>query len=344
MAAIAELDVHSAAEADVRALYGVNVELARERLPADPPESYEEFVAHLHNPPAYRREWYYTARLGDEVVGYAQVYVDDVGDNEHLAYVEGGVLPEHRRQGAGAQLLAEVVDRAMATGRRLLMAEAPDGHEGAESFFRTYGGERRYVERRSRLLVAELDHSLMKEWLERASERASAYELLGWDGPCPEDLIEEFARVTHVMNTAPLEDLDFEDEVFTPERQRANEAQLGAVGSEWSTMVVRHRPSGELAGLTELTFPRHREWLAYQGNTGVDPLHRNKGLGRWLKAAMIEKVVAERPGLRCVDTWNADSNDAMLHINVAMGFVPLIYMGGWQVPVEVAGAKLKERQ
>lgn len=344
MADVAELDVRTAPEADLRGMHDIAIELAREELPADPPAPYEKFAAEIHNPAAYRRGWYYTARLGGEVAGYAHVYVDDVGDNEHLAYVEGGVLPELRRQRVGTALLAAVAGRAQAAGRRLLMSAAPDGHEGAESFFQTFGGERRYVERRSRLLVEEVDHSLMKEWIEGAADRAGDYELFGWDGPCPDELVADYARLLHVMNTAPIDDLDFDDEVFTPQRLRADEARLRAVGSEWSTLVVRRRPTGELAGLTELVFPRWRDWLAYQGNTGVDPIHRNRGIGRWLKAAMIEKVSTERSSLRWVDTWNANSNDPMLHINVAMGFTPLVYMGGWQTPVETVAAKLEERQ
>lgn len=337
-------DVATASEGDLRALHRVAVELEREERPDDPPEPYEEFVALLRTPPRYRREWYYAARLDGEVAGYAHLYLDDVGDNEHLAYLDGGVAPAARRQGVAARLLAPVLERARDHDRRLLTSDAPDGHEASEMFFLGLGGERRYVERRSRLLVDDVDHVAMKGWIEQASERAGDYEMFGWDGSCPDDLIESYTRLLHVMNTAPMEDLDFEDEVFTPDRLRAEEACMAARGWEWSTVVVRHVPTGELAGLTELQFPRGREWLAYQGNTGVDPLHRNKGIGRWLKAVMIENTAAQRPDVRCVDTWNANSNDAMLNINVAMGFAPVVYMGCWQTPVDAAASALEARQ
>lgn len=74
-----------------------------------------------------------------------------------------------------------------------------------------------------------------------------------------------------------------------------------------------------------------------QGDTGVLPKYRGHGLGRWLKAAMFEKVVAERPKVKRSRTGKANSNAAMLKINHEMGFRPYKEWAAWQV--EVARAK-----
>jgi GNAT superfamily N-acetyltransferase len=71
----------------------------------------------------------------------------------------------------------------------------------------------------------------------------------------------------------------------------------------------------------------------WQGGTAVDPTHRNKGLGRWLKAAMLQRLLDERPEVANVDTWNAGSNEPMLAINVALGFRPVKYYNARQIPV-----------
>jgi RimJ/RimL family protein N-acetyltransferase len=94
-------------------------------------------------------------------------------------------------------------------------------------------------------------------------------------------------------------------------------------GARIWTLVAREDATGELAGYTALFFPKHRPWQAQQGDTGVDPAHRNKGLGRWLKAANLLRLLDERPEAQVVDTDNADSNEPMLNINMALGFRPL---------------------
>jgi len=68
--------------------------------------------------------------------------------------------------------------------------------------------------------------------------------------------------------------------------------------------------------------------------TGVFPQYRNKGLGRWLKAAMLDKVLKERPQVKYVRAGNADSNAVMLKINTALGFKPYTADALWQVELQ----------
>ncbi|MDQ1396172.1 MAG: hypothetical protein QOG64_1431, partial [Acidimicrobiaceae bacterium] len=82
---------------------------------------------------------------------------------------------------------------------------------------------------------------------------------------------------------------------------------------------------------------------AWQGDTAVDPAHRNRGIGRWLKAAMLLHVMDERPELRRIETENAGSNDAMLGINVALGFEVLQWQAEWQVNLPVLAAAVRDR-
>ena len=71
--------------------------------------------------------------------------------------------------------------------------------------------------------------------------------------------------------------------------------------------------------------------------------HRNRGLGRWLKAEMWRQLREQRPDVRTLDTGNAESNDAMLAINEAMGFKPHARLGIWQGSIESVLDKAEQK-
>jgi hypothetical protein len=89
--------------------------------------------------------------------------------------------------------------------------------------------------------------------------------------------------------------------------------------------------------------PRTWTRIAWQGDTGVWPKHRERGLGRWLKAVNALRLLDEQPEVEFIDTWNAGSNEAMLAINVAMGFRPLENWGIWQAGTDVVAEALARR-
>ena len=142
------------------------------------------------------------------------------------------------------------------------------------------------------------------------------------------------------MNTAPRDDLDMEDWRQTPERFREWEARRIAMGFGRWTVVAEHE-SGEFAGYTDITFPAHAPEAGWQGGTAVDPKHRNKGLGRWIKAVNCLRLLDERPDITCVDTGNAFSNDAMLGINIAMGFQLVRGYAEFQIPTSTLAAAVR---
>jgi mycothiol synthase len=96
-------------------------------------------------------------------------------------------------------------------------------------------------------------------------------------------------------------------------------------------------------GYTEVVWnPGQPEHLG-QGDTAVSPKYRNFGLGRWLKAAMLEKVLRERPQVKHIRTYNASSNEAMLRINYQLGFKHVKTTTTWQVEVDEVFKYLTER-
>jgi GNAT superfamily N-acetyltransferase len=123
------------------------------------------------------------------------------------------------------------------------------------------------------------------------------------------------------MNDAPIDDLDVDEEVWDAARLREMERRAQERGGHRRMLVARHDATGDYAGLTEMLVrggPPVAQ--ASQGATVVVPAHRGHRLGLLLKTAMLEAVLAEEPGVRRIETWNADSNGPMLAINERLGF------------------------
>jgi len=185
--------------------------------------------------------------------------------------------------------------------------------------------------------------AMLRRWVGRAEERAQGFVLETLVGTFAESSLDEMAHLFNVMNDAPRGELDMEDEKMTPEHIREWDESLSRRGQERWHMHIRHVATGELAGYTETVWNPYRPDILQQWGTGVWPKYRNLGLGRWLKAAMLEKVVRERSAVKRVRTGNADSNAPMLGINYTMGFQPYRSWTGWQLTVDQAEQYLAAR-
>jgi mycothiol synthase len=132
--------------------------------------------------------------------------------------------------------------------------------------------------------------------------------------------------ITDVYNMLPHDQLEVAEMTVTPDDLRQNEHSLTAKGTERWTAYVLERASGRIIGYSEVLWNANRPMLLVQETTGVLPTYLNRGLGRWLKAAMLDKVLRDRPQVGVVRTSNTNSNTAMGKINHALGFRP--YMTG----------------
>lgn len=325
-------DLATAAEAQARALHDlagcVHLEMNPD-MPVPPLEHYQRLAANLS---FFERRSEWAVWDGPRMAGWGRLEIEDTESNRDQARFRIEVDPAARRRGIARRLLAEISATARRESRTTLGGTSRAGTAG-ERFLSAVGAEKRQEFRISRMETAAVDRAMLRSWVDRAAERAGGYSLVGWDDPCPEERLEGFTDVVHVMNTAPLDDLEREDDVWTVEQIRDWQAALTKQGHAGWVFCAKDDGTGRFVGFTELGFWGWAPAFAFQGDTGVHPDHRNRGLGRWLKAGMALRLLDERPEVEIVETGNASSNAAMLAINEAMGFRAHNYGSFWQMRI-----------
>lgn len=328
---ISQIDTTTAPEGLLRELHDYYVVVEAEEMPADPPTPRDVRIAEWRNTSTRFPRFRWVLRDGDGIAAVA-VASYDVAQNPENGYGRVHVHPEKRGRGLARAIATPVLDHLEANGRTRFDTWVKKG-DPAEQILRHIGLRPAYEEKRSRLVIADLDMDLMESWIGSASARASDYDLVYYRSPLPDDVVQKFCDLAFIMNTAPREDFEEDDWILTPENWREMEENVIESSCQMHNLIAVHQPTGDFAGYTQIKTQDFQPELAWQWDTGVDPAHRNKGLGRWLKAAMIKRMLESYPELERVDTFNAGSNEPMLNINVAMGFAPVHISTTWQGPL-----------
>jgi len=238
--------------------------------------------------------------------------------NRHLMWAEAHVLDTHRGRGFGRSWLRAVIDEMDSHGATVMTSAAH--REPGHRFLRRLGAEPRLTERESRLDLAAVDWDMVARWAREGPERSAGATLELHDRRVPDGALAELCdAVNELINTIPFEDMDHGEIVQTADNVREWYGRLDAMGSAHHTCVMRDR-EGAIVGVTDVLKHPHEAHLVRQLFTGVHPRARGRGLGKWLKAAMLQHVRRVHPEATTVETGNARSNDPMLAINHALGF------------------------
>lgn len=317
-----------------------------ESRPDDPeePDRWVELRMKKENP--FELHEYYEVSQGDVMLGWfdgesVTPANPEYETNKHLFWADAYVRPDQRRRGVATLLLPVVT--ALMDRHGSTIAGMGAEHEPGHGFLRWLGAEPKMTEIESRLQLSDVDWQMLERWTTEGAARSPETKLEIYDGHLPEEMWPDFApQLTQMLNTMPWEGLEHGEIIVTPERLREWYERQALTGEVQHTVITRE-PDGAMSGISDVTWAPHRRALLYQQFTGVKPDARGRGLGKWIKAAMLLHLRDVYPDARSIATENAHSNGPMLNINVAMGFKPHRTMVEYQVGRDQLEARIASR-
>ncbi|GGS26906.1 GNAT family N-acetyltransferase [Deinococcus knuensis] len=321
------LDVATATPAQRLAIGHLMADSFAHSHPEDPPLIPAQEAQALSHLLPTERNVTFAVWDGTAAIGYARLGFD-TEQNTHLGHARITVHPQHRRAGTGRALWNALHAAALTHGHTTITFGTSSRNPAAETFARNLGATPALPMRQSRVTLADLDPDLLTRWQTRPDH--DPHRLHIWT-TIPDEYLTRMADMMMVMNTAPRGELEQDDWTITPDMIRAWDTMTHEAGETRYLMATEDTRTGQIDGYSEVFWHPNRAALLYQGATAVRPEARGQGLGKWLKAAMLEHARAHCPGARAVQTHNAQENAPMLGINVALGFTPYSTFTEWQL-------------
>ena len=212
-------------------------------------------------------------------------------------YVAPRVLPEHRRRGIGSTILSALLDHHAALGRRSVATSVEDDGSMA---FATLNGFVEVDREIEQVRTVASDEPLPPAFPGvEFTTVADDPDLLRRAYPLAEQGYADLALAIGTANV-PLDEW-LRDEATLP-------------GGSIVALV-----DGEIVGYAGLLAWNDDDARAENGLTVVDRSWRGRGLATAMKRRQL--AWASAAGLREIVTWTQTGNEAMQHVNLALGYV-----------------------
>lgn len=336
---VSEFDIASASDAELTPLLDLVNTVEQEIHPRHVAMTSGELRMFADNPGM--EEIRFVAHQRDVVVATAAFSHPEDGTSANVLRCAIRVLPEYRRRGIGTMLLRHAVDVADAKGRTELQGfvfdTVPSGHE----FARAYGADQQLDYHENVVDVTELDRDLLQSWVDQGPARAPGYSVLVMD-VWAEDMFSDIAHLFHVLERDMPMSPDFEPRHWDAKRVRELQDHY-ADGVDAISAFAVHDESGRAVGMTDMIRRKTDPTTWIVTVTMVEPEHRGRSLGKWIKGAANLAALDRWEGGVWEETGNAFINEPMLAINHAMGFQHELTMTGFLLPVDRARAYLDGR-
>jgi GNAT superfamily N-acetyltransferase len=335
-----EVDVDSMTDDELTPVLKRVNEAQSERAPRAVDLTVEELRTFNSFPGIIKRQ--FLVFVSDMFVGHCEGRYAADGTNPDTLRCQIQVWPEFRRQGAGTAMLDHITGIARNLERGKLLTVIFDTVPAGAAFAQAVGGIERRQTHENILRIADLDRDLLQEWVDAGPERAPGYTVRVTEGDWPDDLFKDIAYLFHVLERDMPMSEGQEPRIWDADVVRDLQDHFSKdVDAIWA-MAFDDR-TGKAVGMSELIRRRKDPTTWEVTTTMVDPDHRGKSIGKWLKGAVNLQALESWPGGVYQETGNAFTNEPMLAINHAMGFEHEFTITDVEIPVDNALAYLASR-
>jgi GNAT superfamily N-acetyltransferase len=319
------LDVGKMTERQWNDLLSARTEFMVESRPNDPVPTPQEQRRAISNIPELRDHvvlWLFYDDDG-HCVGFCAIQHPkpegpDYEANKDRIYVEPVVLAPYRRQGAGTQLLPWIVQYAQTVG--VSWVQWDTNMESGFRFSEKIGATEAGRQQTNRLAVDQVDWALMQRWVNEGQAHNPDVELIRFVNLPAPSLLDSFCSlVTDINRLQPSDSVEGMSFTLTPEELVKAAKRLQEQNRERVILCTRE-PDTTLSGMTDMYTSKATPTYAKVSLTGVRREYQGRGLGKWLKAAMMMDMRERYPDVDVVETENFNNNRPMLSINQRMGF------------------------
>nr|WP_095872515.1 GNAT family N-acetyltransferase [Streptomyces sp. TLI_235] len=120
------------------------------------------------------------------------------------------------------------------------------------------------------------------------------------------------------------------------------EARMRGIGESHRYVVAVDNRSGAVAGFTEIALVPQQSSYCHQEDTAVLPEFRGLGLGRAIKASMLQWLTADLPRLERVLTMTTADNHHMIRVNARLGYVTDHVVASVESDIDALEARLAD--
>lgn len=304
----------------------------QEIIPHEKPTPFEDYKQVLEKPFDRDELRRFFVFIDGTLAGYiCFVWATDDVKNSHTVQCDLlYILKPYRQKGLGKALLKFALEALQKEGFCSASLKSYGNVEAGHHFVSQLEATHDLDSRVNRLVLQDVNRNYIQSALERAP--TGRFFLGCFDDMYPESELEALSELVNVMETAPRSS-NREYYRIDAQYMRDQLEHRKSKGIVSWFMYVKERSTQRYVGYTEIQYAPSKPYKIKQFGTGVLPEYRGFGLGSWLKAAMLDRVLKERPHADYIDSDNDNVNDPMLHINARLGFKILVQVHHWQINI-----------